>query len=228
MYARSYGITVLILNVKQSGLLRKVMMIHAMHYCMSRILTFTKESADIAISSIRLPTKVPYTKSMTSKVLNAQIKCVMNTLLRDITREVLEGLEKELRTRTKASWATCFCVILILCICIEAVQVDTDCYIVQNIVNGKARANRAMTRGAVIEICRSLDDLPFKHCTDLFHGIYRTRKPKTGHRNERGFNPIRDGVDLDEKEGLNGATVQLVDDIRKIMIDYGDGVPPLT
>jgi hypothetical protein len=202
-------------------------MLHAMHYSMSRILTFTKESADEAISSIRMPMKLPYAKSMTSKVLNAQIKCVMNTLLYEITREVLEGLEKELRTRTKASWATSFCVILILCICMEAVQVDTDGYIVQNIVNGKARGNRAMTRDAAIDVCRSLDDLPFKHCTDLFHGIYRTRKPKTGHRNERGFNPIRDGVDLDEKEGLNSATVQLVDDIRRIMIDYGGIVPSL-
>ena len=181
------------------------MMLYAMHYYMSCISTCTLK-------------QVPYTEGRTTKILNEQIKCVLNSLMQETTREILESLEKELRTRTKASWQTLVCAILILSICIEAVQVGTDEYIVQNTVNGNITA---MTRDAAIEACRNLDDLLFKHCTDLFHGIYRTSKPKNGHRNDRGFNPVRDGVDLDEKEGLNSATVQLVDDICKITQDYG-------
>ena len=194
-------------------------MLHAIHYFMGRIITFTKDSAKNAIAQIRTPMQLPYQHSLTNRLINRQIKQVMYEILQELTRDVLEGLEKELRTRSKASWAATFCVILILSICVEAVQVATDAFIVQALIKGADTIGKA-TRDTGIEISRSLDDLLFKHYTELFHLIYRTSRPKHGHRNERGFNPIRDGVDIDEKEGINNSTEHLVNDIRKIIKDH--------
>src|SRR5436190_11997049 len=144
-------------------------MLHAMHYFMSRILVIQKSSAKAAIAGLRLPMQFPYEANTSSKLLNLQLKSFMHLLISDLTGHVLEGLEKELRTRAKASWATSLCVILILSMCIEAIQIAADGYIVQAIINQRSTASR---KDIVIEICRLLDDHAFSHCMGLFHTIY--------------------------------------------------------
>src|SRR5436305_12779233 len=111
------------------------MMLHAIHYSDSSTSTFTQD--------ISTPAQVPHTGSRTCETL---------------MKEVLGGLEHELRTRTKSSWATSFCVILMLSICIEAIQIEAYEYI----AIGKANASEA-----VIETCLSLESGPFKYCTEL-------------------------------------------------------------
>src|SRR5580700_2173690 len=105
------------------------MMLYAMNYFLSRIITFTNESATEAVSRLRMPMQFNYQRSKSAKLLNMQIKLEMYRLLHEVTRDVFERLEKELRTRTKGSWATSFCVILILSSCVEAVQVAADGFV---------------------------------------------------------------------------------------------------
>jgi hypothetical protein len=143
----------------------------------------------------------------------------MLVLLQETTRQVLEDLEKELKSRTKASWAPCFCVISILCICAEELQVAVDGFAVHQMLN-KDRTN-PMSREDGVEISRRLDDLLYRDCANLFHAIYKSRRPKSGQRNERGFNPIRDGVDVDEEEGLTQAMHDLLEEIREILANHG-------
>ena len=192
-------------------------MLYAINYFLSRFASLTNESATEVISRLRTPVQLNYQRSRSAKLLNIQIKQEMYRLLRDVTHDVLEGLERELRTRAKGAWATTFSVILILSTCVEAVQVAADGYIVHKLL-GK---DHSVSRDEAIEICRQLDERPFASCMNLFHDIYRTSRSKNGQRNEKGFNPIRDGLELNGKEGFDRPTLELVDEIRSIIRNHG-------
>jgi len=175
---------------------------------MDRVITLTDDSAKEASQRLSAPTMLPYNFSFSSRLIHRQIKHQMQMLLHEMTREVLEGLEKELRTRVRASWPTAFCVILVLCLCIEMVQVATDGFVVHT--QRHEGGDSVLLRETGIEICRSLDGRPYNGWANLFHAVHRS------HKKQRGFNPIRDGLGVDEKEGLDQAALNLVNEIHQI------------
>jgi hypothetical protein len=94
-----------------------------------------------------------------------------------------------------------------------------DGFAVHQMLN-KDRTNPIFREDGV-EISRRLDDLLYRDCANLFHSIHRSHRPKAGQRYEHGFNPIRDGVDVDEEEGLTQAVHDLVEEIREILDIHG-------
>jgi hypothetical protein len=181
---------------------------------MSRVITFTKESAKDVVKSLRRPMQFPYGRRVSSRLLNSQIKREMHLLQRALTREVLEDLHKEVRKKEKNSWATCFCVIAILSMCIEAVQIAADGFIVQTMKENNETSPKA--RDAAIEIALSLEERLFNGCTYIFHMIHRSHEGS----NHKGFNPIRDGIEIDSENRIDVSMVQFVEEIRWIMRDY--------
>ena len=105
-----------------------------MHFFMSKIITFTKGSDKRVFENLRSPTQLSYGRSMSSKLLNYQIKREVYLLQLELTVEVLEELQAELRRKSKGLWATLFCVIMILSMCMEAVQLAIDGFIVQGLL----------------------------------------------------------------------------------------------
>jgi hypothetical protein len=194
-------------------------MIYAMHYFMGRGLVIVESSGLEARQNILSFPDIAYDVGVPSRVLSRQLKHVMHLLLQEITRDVLRDLEKELRTRSKASWAPCFCTILLLSICAEEVQASVDGFAVHS-SRGKA-GKRAISRGDGIEISRRLDDLLFADCKVLFHSIYRSGKGSFGQKNETGFNPVRDEFQIDERKGLTQEMCDLVEDIQGILDIHG-------
>lgn len=190
-----------------------------MYFFMSRIIDFTEDSAKKVAENLRPPVQSPYGHSVSSKLLTHQIKREMNILQYELTLEILEKLQTELRRRSKASWATSFCVILILSMCMEAVQVSVDGFIVQKMLENDGTNTLPASRSDGFEIARRLDHLAFKDCIDIFHMIYRSGESTTG-SNKGGFNPIRDGIEMDRAQGIDEDTVQLVNEIRRIMSDH--------
>lgn len=190
-----------------------------MHFVMSRVISFTRESANKVVQSIRLPMQRPYKYNVSSKLLNYQIKRELNILQYESTSEILEKLQTELRRRSRASWATSFCVILILSMCMEAVQIAIDGFIVQKMLESNGTNSFSVSRHDGLDIARRLDNRPFKDCMDIFHMIYRSGETRTG-TNKGEFNPIRDGIRLDEAQGIDEDTVQLVNEIRRIMREH--------
>ena len=160
---------------------------------------------------LHLSPNLPYNFEIPSRLLNRQIKHVMHQLLRETTKEVLEDLDRELRGRTKQSWAPCFCCILILCICTEEIQIAVDGFAVHN-----QPKQDSMSRKTGAEISRKLVDELIMVCKYFFHEIYRTSKGGTRY-SKGGFNPLRYGFDIDEKEGLTPAMHDLVEDIRRVI-----------
>ncbi len=190
-----------------------------MHFFMSKIITFTKDSANKVVESLRQPMQMPYSRSMSSKLLNSQIKREVQLLQRKLTLEILEKLHAELRRRSKASWATSFCVIMILSMCMETIQLAIDGFIVQALLKNDMSDLPFESREDGFEIGRRIDELPFRNCLEIFHMMYRSGKFQN-ESSGKTFNPIRDGVDVDRSKGIDEETVQLVNDIRRIMSDH--------
>lgn len=190
-------------------------MLHAMHYFMSRIITFTKESAERAIEGLQKPHTLKFAQTISSTLLNLQIKQAMKGLLSEMTTAVLEELETAMsKSNTKAaSWADIFCVTLILCMCIEAVQVASDSYATAAL---RKDPNCGLDR---LGICRALDEKPFKILTELFHMAYKTRR--VNRKRPLGFNPIRIGLAVHKEEGITLQMVELVDEVKRIMATHG-------
>jgi len=98
----------------------------------------------------------------------------------------------------------------------------SDCYrrlIVQKMLESNGTNRLSMSRDDGIHIARRLDNRPFKDCMDIFHMIYRSGESRTG-TSKGEFNPIRDGIGLDKVQGIDEDTVQLVNEIRRIMDKY--------
>ncbi|KAF4627341.1 hypothetical protein G7Y89_g10813 [Cudoniella acicularis] len=207
---------------RRSSLLEKASMLYAMHNFMGRNLTIV-DGADEAFEYFHLSPDLEYDFKLPSTLLNRQLKYTMHSLLRETTEEVLAELEKELKTKyKKASWAPCLCTILILCMCTESLQVAVDGFAVHLMNSGQD--TKCMSRAAGLDLSRRLDELLLADCKALFHGIHKSHKLRAGQKSERGFNPIRDGFDINEMEGLTQEMHDLVEDVHEILGMYGDEI----
>jgi len=193
-------------------------MLYTMHYFMSRIVTFTKESVKEVITSLRAPRMLPYTTepTLTSTLLNLQIKQTMLSLLKHIMRDVLSGLEQLLtHRRTKSSWVDSFCVSLTLFMCIELVQVQVDSFAI-----AACRKDPEFVKFRLI-ISRALDEEPSRQLEELFHAAYKTFGSDLKKKGSSGFNPIRNGLRVDQNDGITQQMTDLVQDIRQIIEQHG-------
>ncbi|RDL41411.1 uncharacterized protein BP5553_01390 [Venustampulla echinocandica] len=169
----------------RASLVRQVLMLHAIRYYMKSLVTLSEESASVVYSS--LPDSPPYysqTAYPCSRLLNRQIKYAMDKLSREITRKVLQGLERTMRSRL--SWGPSFCVLLLLCLCMEELEIAAHIFVVSDIE--KEGAKSAYNRRQSSTACQILEDNPFLQFKRLFHDIYRTHG---GSRRGPGFNPLR-------------------------------------
>jgi hypothetical protein len=192
-------------------------MIYAMHCFMGRTVALTKQSLERVIHQLRKPSLQAYQTNLISRLLNSQVKSAMHGLMREVTWDVLEKLERELKTRKKTVWATSFCVISILCISIEDAQNAIDGFGMYTKFLG---ANfSSFSHGDCIQACRKLDDCLFAHLKDLFHGVFRTKKALSAGQKGYAFNPIRTG--LTDFSDLDQSSLNLINDVRRVISDKG-------
>jgi hypothetical protein len=163
-------------------------MLHAIQYFMGSLVTFTSDSA-VKVYANSPNYNVPPEPFLSSRLLNRQLKFVMHRLHIEFTREVLEGLEKSLRSRTRDAWGPSFAVILVLCLCIEGLQTAADTFVVCDLIKeGQASEVR---REMSAEACREVEEYPFERCKRLFHEIYKSGRVGNGGGREGGYNPLR-------------------------------------
>ena len=196
------------------------MMVHAIYIFLATTLTISESSKRHLSDHLRKPTRIDYDSNIASRLLNRQIKSGMHALRQQLMREVLKELEKELRAGSKAVWAPCFCVALILCMCVEEAQIAMDAFAMHTRVLGSEQDSPSSQ--ATIESCRKLDDLLYSHLIELFHGVYKTHQTSKSHNSGRVYNPIRDGPEIDVKEGLDQEAADLVFEFRHIIADHGE------
>jgi hypothetical protein len=190
-----------------------------MHFFLKEKLLFTSETAKEALQSLRSPVPLPYVRDLSPKLITRQVKYEVYILVLEKTDEVLQGLEKELMKFKKGSWGNCFCVIMLLFMCAEMVQVLADLKVVHELRSNPGGPD--LSRGTSIEVCRKLDVRPIRQCMEMFHTIYRSHKQNTNQKMERAFNPLRDGIRIDPKEGIDESMLDLVRDICRVVSDLG-------
>jgi hypothetical protein len=200
------------------------MMLHAIHYFMGMTITLTDYSVEEVASHLNIETSRTGTSRTISKLLNRQVKSAMHGLLREMTDEVLHDLEKELLTKGRKAWATYFCVVSVLCMCIEEIQKATDGFVMHKYVN-KMPADDADSQTCIddsqtcIDACRQLDEFPFKYVTELFHGVFKTRKAATA---DHVYNPIRDGPEINGRYRFDQNSQALIYEMQQILVDYSE------
>lgn len=69
-----------------------------------------------------------------------------------------------------------------------------------------------------IAVSRSLDDLPYNHLCELFHGVYKSTRLASARKKQHGFNPIRDGHPVE----MNSEAALLVSEIRDLILTFGE------
>jgi hypothetical protein len=202
----------------QNELVGKAVELYAMHYFMTQILVFTDDSAESAVKSLRRPTKLPYTGTLTSKLISLQIKRVMYALVFEKTGDTLTKLESTLlaaKGNEGTAWATSFCVIAILCMCVEMVQVAADLKIVHMMreEEGHGKLSRDDSKN-------HLRERPLAECQARFHHVFKSYKSNGKQKNERCFNPIRYGHSGYKEKGIDKATGGLIDEVSRVCTDY--------
>ncbi|KAK0110729.1 hypothetical protein ONS96_002328 [Cadophora gregata f. sp. sojae] len=194
---------------RKEPIVKDALRLHAMHYFMSSLLTFTPSSVEAIYR--RLGRQLNRSESFhSSRLLNRQVKQVMHKLHRETTATVLESLEKSLRGRTKDCWGPSFCTILVLCLCIENLETAADTLVVCDMQKTKGR--EGFVRAQSLDACQLLEDLPFAQCNRLLHEIYRSHKEGNGGAREAGFNPLR-ALYNGEETGLHGKANDMITEV---------------
>jgi hypothetical protein len=166
------------------------------------------------------------------RLINIQLKHEMYFLIRETYVDILEELEKGLLLKRPALWAQTFCCILILCMCAEMVQITSDFRVVNALddmsksPDGLDKNGNSASREDSIDVCRKLDDLPLASAESSFHLVYKMIKLKDGSKRERGFNPIRDGLDTVRKAKLGKDVEDFVSRIQAVMANHRECMSP--
>ncbi|RDW64864.1 hypothetical protein BP6252_10515 [Coleophoma cylindrospora] len=202
-------------SVKDQPLIRKAMMLHAINYSMSRLVTFSQDSAARLAEQLG-DSRIPY---ISSRLLNRQIKYAMHKLHRELTREVLKGLEKSMRAKSRDSWGPSFCTILVLSLCIEDLQTAADTFVVCDLVKDGMQAN--LNRGDSFTACSALEEYPYQRCTRLFHDIYHSHRQAGGRVKDGAFNPIKNLCEFDAHSGWDKHTASMTLAFQDLVSEFG-------
>jgi len=210
---------------KDVPLLRNALKLHAIHYFMGSLMTFSERSAR-EIYSLLLPSSPPQSY-LSSRLLNRQVKYVMHKLHREITLLVLEDLERSLRSRTPDSWGPSFCAILILCLCIEGLQSAADMMVVCDM--REKGVDASYTRDQSYIACEHLDEYPFRQCKKLFHEIYKSHRDgkDAGRKGDKSFNPLKMAAE-ERRIGLDSTTEGMVRAIFGVVRDSWNEIVSLS
>jgi hypothetical protein len=198
-------------------LVRKALLLYLNYVLINRSAYFTESSALIIRESLEPGDQSAIGPYSSSKLLNLQIKYILFRIAQELAYEILAGLEKILRNRTKDSWPVSLCTILLLCMCIEEVRVRQISSAGIDHFIGK----EPPTENLDIEACRTLES-SLKAITGIFHDVYKTnRSPADGGAREGGFNPLRQALAEggDSNFGLDEAARYMVRDFGRLITE---------
>jgi len=182
-----------------------------MFLSIGRIFTLTKESSRRILKIVNHTTISYYSPRSISRVLNRQIKTAINSYLLHETRKILEELDARLKKQKREFWADDFCVLSILCLCIEEIQNAIGLQHVEKPEEQSGNNNDSSRASA--RDCQNLDINLYDRITELFHGMYQTKKASTA--DTKWLNPIRDGSSVDRKSR------DLVESIQHVISLHG-------
>jgi hypothetical protein len=195
-------------------MVRRALSIYAMHFVMRQHLCLTPRNiADLQATGL-VPQGVPW---VTPRVLNRQIKAVVDEML---TREMVllfENFSKSLKPKLRREWAPCLAAFLVLCLFMESVETAADVFVISdNEINLRHHYAPAWKRAFVLDVNGQIENMPFKQFAFQFHQIYQTHSRDAA---ARSFNPLVDDASVELGELDRDAT----DMVRKLRWFINEG-----
>ncbi|GAP86544.1 putative fungal zn binuclear cluster domain-containing protein [Rosellinia necatrix] len=182
---------------------KRALGIYATHYVLTRQLVLTPATLARLDDVQRMPDHDGSTvgthhhhhsPAVTARVLNRQVKAVLDEHLMRETQKLFGDFGSALKPRSRAEWAPCLAAFLVLCLLFEAVEAAADVFVVseaeialrtrrrstfaaapldENMVGGGG-GFAVGARSLALDVCRAIDNLPFRQVAYRFHTIYQT------------------------------------------------------
>ncbi|EAQ91305.1 hypothetical protein CHGG_03240 [Chaetomium globosum CBS 148.51] len=194
-------------------MVRRALSIYAMHFVMTRHLCLTQENIVELQSTGLVPQGVPW---VTPRVLNRQIKAVVDEMLCREMQLLFENFSKSLKPKLRREWAPCLASFLVLCLFMESVEMAADLFVISdNEINLRRHYAPAWQRSFVLGINREIENMPFKQFAFQFHQIYQTHSRDAA---ARSFNPLIDDACFELGE-LDREAGDMVRQLRRFIDD---------
>ncbi|KAK3692621.1 hypothetical protein B0T22DRAFT_19934 [Podospora appendiculata] len=168
-------------------MVKRALSIYAMHHVMSRHLCLTRQTI-INLGASKL---VPQNETfVTPRVLNRQIKSVIDEMMIKEMTALFENFSKSLKPKSRREFAPCLAAFLVLCLFMEAVEAAADTFVMtDNEIALRTPHKPSWKRSFALAINREVENLPFKQFAFQFHQIYQTHSRDSA---ARSFNPLAD------------------------------------
>ncbi|KAI1878171.1 uncharacterized protein JN550_000353 [Neoarthrinium moseri] len=195
----------------QSPIVKKALSIYATHYVLTRHLCLTPTSVHGLEHTKLVPQDVPW---LTPRVLNRQIKSMLDELLQKDMQGLFDSFSKSLKPKSRKEWAPCVAAFLVLCLFMEAVETAADTFVIsQNEINIRNKTIPEYKREFALQVCKEVENLPFKQFAYQFHQVYQTH---TRDASTKAFNPLQDYNFADQGD-LDGAALEMVIGLRELL-----------
>ncbi|KAI1457200.1 hypothetical protein F4805DRAFT_198002 [Annulohypoxylon moriforme] len=196
----------------QSSMVKRALSIYVMHYVLTRQLCLTQPT----LESLKSTNMVPHSNNMflTARVLNRQIKAVLDEMLLREMQLLFDGFSKSLKPKLRREWGPCLAAFLVLCLFMETVETAADTFVIsQNEIAIRNRSKPEYKRDFALSLCREIDNMPFKQFAYQFHQIYQTHTRDTG---AKAFNPLIDG-NIAQIGELDDASAEMVRSLKELL-----------
>ncbi|KAL2133572.1 hypothetical protein VTI74DRAFT_2136 [Chaetomium olivicolor] len=194
-------------------MVRRALSIYAMHFVMTRHLCLTQRNIAELQSTGLVPQGVPW---VTPRVLNRQIKAVIDEMLCREMQLLFENFSKSLKPKLRREWAPCLASFLVLCLFMESVETAADMFVISdNEINLRHHYAPAWKRSFVLDVNSQIENMPFKQFAFQFHQIYQTHSRDA---TARSFNPLVDDACFEQGE-LDREAAVMVQKLRRFIND---------
>lgn len=191
--------------------MKRALSIFAMHFVMTRHLCLTRHS----IMNLQPTNFVPQNAQwITPRVLNRQIKSVIDELLMREMQAMFENFSKSLKPKSRKEWAPCLAAFLVLCLFMESLETAADHFVYsQNEINVRSGTRPQFKQEFALSINREVENMPFKQFAFQFHQVYQTHSKDSS---AKSFNPLVDDSQVG-LEDLDAPALEMVLALRQLL-----------
>lgn len=187
---------------QKSTVVRRALSVYTLHYILTRHLCMTRPTILSLASTDLVPQDTPW---VTPRVLNRQVKAVMDEQMQRETQLVFDLFSRSLKPKSRREWAPCLAAFLALCLFMEGVEAAAGNFVA-------AQEESAGGRGVAVGASEEIEKLPFRQFAFQFHQVYQTHSKDSS---ARALNPlVDDGVAEGE---LDDAGAELVEGLRGLL-----------
>ncbi|KAI1771308.1 hypothetical protein F4818DRAFT_445330 [Hypoxylon cercidicola] len=195
----------------QAAIVKRALSIYVMHYVLTRQLCLTNATIVSLRDTMLVSQNNPW---LTARVLNRQVKAVLDELLLKEMQALFDGFSKSLKPKLRREWAPCLAAFLVLCLFMETVETAADTFVIsQNEIAIRNRSRPEYRRDFALALCRDIDNMPFKQFAYQFHQIYQTHTRDTG---AKAFNPLLD-ANVSQMAELDPPAADMVAELKELL-----------